>query len=389
MPIKFLAPLLFLLALQRPVQAQSIAGTNLAHWYNPSNEVEFTWKLVNGTDSLSVFYKFQVVGPLVATDYTIEWEKRQSYGQRKGDSIPSPAEVMYSDVKSEVGKISLAKPTEPWLLVAKVINLQTKASQLYFKKMEATYPIDGYLSLDDSVAFQHYVTTEDRVTLRSVQDKKDMVVFRYRIDFTPASPPFAEKENRVASLLQADSVFRATAESQRFGPGLYLVQADSNSVRGFSFLVTDPAYPGFARVEDLAPPLIFICTKEEFERLKNAGSNKKEIDKVILEITGNTERAKNFMRSYFRRVELANRYFTSYKEGWKTDRGMIYLIFGAPDEVNCTGDNEIWNYESQKVRFTFLKSGSIYDPDNFVLVRDKRFGVTWFNTIDMWRKSRF
>lgn len=387
--MKRLAPLLFLLLFQYSANAQSIAGSNLAHWYNPGNEVELHLKLVNGADSLTILYSFQVVGPLAVADYTLEWEKRESYGQRKGETVLSSSVVVYSDVKTEAGKITFPKPSEPWLLVAKVVNQQTASTQLYFKKIEATYPVDGYVRQDEAVVFRNYVSAEDTITLQPASGKKDVVAFRYRPDFPPASPPFTEKENRVAPLLKPDSLLRVSSGTQKFKPGLYLAQADSTSERGFCFFVADAAYPGLARLQDLTPPLVYICTTEEFDQLTNAGGNKKAFDKVILEITGNAERAKNFMRSYFRRVELANRYFTSYKEGWKTDRGMIYLIFGAPDEVNCTGDNEIWNYKSQKVRFTFVKSGSIYDPDNFVLVRDKRFGVTWFNTIDMWRKSRF
>ena len=95
------------------------------------------------------------------------------------------------------------------------------------------------------------------------------------------------------------------------------------------------------------------------------------------------------MKSYFRRVELANLYFSSFKEGWKTDRGMIYLIFGLPDEVSLNDSNETWHYNNTRARFTFVKSGSVYDPENYVLLRDKRFMEPWFSTVDLWRKSRF
>jgi GWxTD domain-containing protein len=37
---------------------------------------------------------------------------------------------------------------------------------------------------------------------------------------------------------------------------------------------------------------------------------------------------------YFRRVRHANRYFSFMKkEGWKTSRGMVYITYGEPDEV--------------------------------------------------------
>ena len=95
------------------------------------------------------------------------------------------------------------------------------------------------------------------------------------------------------------------------------------------------------------------------------------------------------MRSYFRKVELANLYFSSYKEGWKTDRGMIYLIYGVPDEVIKNGLNETWNYKSNKQSFSFVKTGSVYDPDYFVLIRERRYTESWYTTVDLWRKSRF
>jgi hypothetical protein len=113
---------------------------------------------------------------------------------------------------------------------------------------------------------------------------------------------------------------------------------------------------------------------------------------VILGVTGDTERAKHFMRTYFRRVELANQYFTSYKEGWKTDRGMIYIIFGLPNQILRFNEREVWEYKDamfKKIEFTFVKSSTLFDPDNFVLIRDKKFQETWYDVIDLWRNARF
>jgi hypothetical protein len=97
------------------------------------------------------------------------------------------------------------------------------------------------------------------------------------------------------------------------------------------------------------------------------------------------------MRNYFKRVEAANQYFSSYKEGWKTDRGMIYIIYGIPDEVYLFEDREVWEYKNEdfKERFQFVKSATIFDPENYVLIREKSFTNDWYNMIDLWRKARF
>ena len=125
--------------------------------------------------------------------------------------------------------------------------------------------------------------------------------------------------------------------------------------------------------------------------MKAAKGDKKAFDRVILSVTGNTERAKNLMRNYFKRVEWANYYFTSYKEGWKTDRGMIYILFGLPEEVYKFSDREVWNYKSPslKVTFNFVKSSTLFDPDNYVLIREKKFQETWYEKVDLWRNARF
>lgn len=41
-----------------------------------------------------------------------------------------------------------------------------------------------------------------------------------------------------------------------------------------------------------------------------------------------------FKEEFFRRIEYANSHFFEGPPGWKTDRGRIYIYFGAPDRMN-------------------------------------------------------
>src|ERR1700738_2742847 len=41
-----------------------------------------------------------------------------------------------------------------------------------------------------------------------------------------------------------------------------------------------------------------------------------------------------FKEEHYRRIAYANERFASGIPGWKTDRGMIYIKFGAPDEID-------------------------------------------------------
>ncbi|MCS7177642.1 MAG: GWxTD domain-containing protein, partial [Candidatus Kapabacteria bacterium] len=58
---------------------------------------------------------------------------------------------------------------------------------------------------------------------------------------------------------------------------------------------------------------------------------------------------------YYDRIAQANRLFRSYTEGWLTDRGMIYVIFGAPlrrEQFQSNGRQyERWAYNDREFLF--------------------------------------
>jgi GWxTD domain-containing protein len=64
---------------------------------------------------------------------------------------------------------------------------------------------------------------------------------------------------------------------------------------------------------------------------------------------------------YFKRVEYTNsQYHTGKREGWKTDRGRVYIMYGPPDEIERhvneidTKPYEIWSYHSLQGGVEFI-----------------------------------
>lgn len=357
---------------------QPLAGSNLSAGYNPDGGGLFNAKVVRGPDS--IFAYFEVDTAL----YRLEWEKRESYGQRQGTAIDGKVSG-----NAAGGKLGFRIPEKPWLLVARLINKKTQEIRLDFRQIEANYPTDGLLWRNGKPVLQSYITVNTEVTITN-NFASQLRVYHYNEKFPAGSPPFAEKEKPVDPIMTVDSTFNLTSgQKVKFTkPGLYLVQSDTNAPRGISFRVEPTSYPKMTKIEDLSTSLVFISTKDEAERLKAAGADKTAFDKIVLDITRDKDRARTLIKNYFRRIELANVYFSSYKEGWKTDRGMMYLVFGMPDEVNRNGQYEVWTYKQMNAKFTFYKAGSVYDPDYFVLERNKRFAETWYYTVDMWRKSQ-
>jgi GWxTD domain-containing protein len=66
------------------------------------------------------------------------------------------------------------------------------------------------------------------------------------------------------------------------------------------------------------------------------------------------------MEEYYQRVEYANKTFSHYMDGWKTDRGMVYVRFGAPDNVERhpfdmnSKPYEVWYYYNIERQFVFV-----------------------------------
>ncbi len=109
--------------------------------------------------------------------------------------------------------------------------------------------------------------------------------------------------------------------------------------------------------------LIYIATPEEIKKLKSAP--KSERDSLWNDFWEKRDPVPTTKKNeaeieYFKRVKYANEHFTSYKPGWKTDRGMIYIKYGPPDDIESfpynidTEPYEIWYYNDLNRRFIFV-----------------------------------
>lgn len=66
------------------------------------------------------------------------------------------------------------------------------------------------------------------------------------------------------------------------------------------------------------------------------------------------------MEEYYTRIDYANKSFGHYQEGWRTDRGMVYVVFGPPNNIERhpfdidAKPYEIWTYYSLNRNFIFV-----------------------------------
>lgn len=116
----------------------------------------------------------------------------------------------------------------------------------------------------------------------------------------------------------------------------------------------------------------YISTKDEHNTFKKLNFEAKR--RFILEFWGRRDTDPTTKRNeareiYLSRVKYANEQFTGFKEGWKTDRGRILLIYGEPDDIERspfsseTKPYQIWHYYSVQggVDFVFVDKRNFGD----------------------------
>ena len=243
---------------------------------------------------------------------------------------------------------------------------------------------------------RHFIPKNETVKIETLDGRsRPLQVYYYRHGFEAApSPMNTTPRTAVAKTLSVDSTFTIqSGENIAFAQeGLYYILTDTTQTQGLGLLVTDDRYPKMTRPEKLTEPLLYMSTNQEIKDMDVAKDDKKALDKYWLSLMqGNPELARQVIRSYYGRVEEANRLFTSYKEGWKTDKGMIFIVLGPPDKVQRSKDKEVWVYDQKanatNVNFTFNRRTNQFVDDHYELVRYVEYQPIWYPIVEAWRNG--
>ena len=83
----------------------------------------------------------------------------------------------------------------------------------------------------------------------------------------------------------------------------------------------------------------YIISDDERKAFKNLSNDEEReafIENFWLRRNPNPDSSDNeFREEHYRRIAYANEHFAAGKPGWKTDRGHIYISFGAPDSIDA------------------------------------------------------
>ncbi len=170
--------------------------------------------------------------------------------------------------------------------------------------------------------------------------------------------------------------------------------ASDTDFKARDFGVRSPDYPYVETVRELAAPLYYLMDKKEYKKLMDfhdPDSMKHFMDAFWLNHIKDENTAKEVIKLYYKHVEEANMQFGNYKAGWKTDPGMIYILFGPPYYVYRSLNHMQWTYgydRSDPLRnfyFTEPKIPNEYFPfDNYILQRQNYYFTVRYQRVQDW-----
>jgi GWxTD domain-containing protein len=337
-------------------------------------------------------------------DYSLSY---QLFSASEGKSIIAQGTFLKTDSlhynNPELIRFNFTVPADfpgTYLLEIRLSDLNANSSVLYPMLLEkeehigAQYflPVDGYgdALLHDWLSWK----TKFKITCSDSSINK-LFADHYNRDFPAAAPPFSQSgppvyraeanENFTVEIRNGSSDYLQFAKE-----GFFHFKSSENENPGLTIFRFHDHFPQVKNPEQLVPPLRYLTSRREFEELIAAEDAKQAVDNFWISIAGNENLAVELIRSYYGRVEQANKLFTSFKEGWKTDRGMIYIIFGEPKTVYKREDIETWIYGDQGNRvfltFDFIRAINPFTQNDYELQRNPDFKEQWYNAVLFWRQ---
>ncbi len=390
---------------QSPINQQYI---NLANLYNPKATTIFPeFTVYNKNDSITVVYNYFYLPQLrflmakggEQAKILLNYKLTPSLTNRKViDTITKILTIRYNKNRRELIFPVQLRPNHDtgFLLNIYVKDLYRKKSNLKFiynDKSSRNSP-NNFLVKDARSfrpVFGNVVYPGHQYIIQHNSGQDSLFIYHYPLDTTLPKPPFYLGGR--TRKIYADTIMKIPSlQAVEFStPGIYLITADSLVQRGKTLVLFNPYYPQIDRASQMIPPLAYLTTTEEYARLLHSYSPKLTVDSFWISVTENPQQSKELIKAYYHRVFLANYYFTTHKQGWQTDRGMIYIIFGPPPVVYKFEDKEQWIYyfaeKGKYISFVFRKNKSRFSDQDYILVPSAQYREFWQYAVKQWRSG--
>ncbi|MGB1204514.1 MAG: GWxTD domain-containing protein [Chitinophagales bacterium] len=246
-------------------------------------------------------------------------------------------------------------------------------------------------------------TTNRQFLFENYANVSSDIIMRYRQEISPtlqvsyfktsqqlALPPFVT-DRKIVVPSKADSSFQIQGNLTLEKEGIYFIQKNKGDKYGKTIVAVSKGFPKLTSAEALTQSLRYITRNQEYQMIINAENTKVAIDKFWMKRAGSPERGKKLIKEFYGRVQSANEYFTNYMEGWQTDAGLIYVIYGEPTAVYDYFGGEEWVYEARgswpRQSFYFNRVSTPFMQDFLSLERNIQYEERWHLAVYEWRKG--
>lgn len=206
-------------------------------------------------------------------------------------------------------------------------------------------------------------------------------------------PPYSYSEPKLDVELGESSPLTATGAfySLELDTALNVIRNESGA-SSFALFGRPGDYPEVRDLDQLIESMRYITSRSEFKKITTSSYPKKALDEFWIETAGSKEKARELIKTYYRRVREANLYFSSISEGWKSDRGLVHIVFGNPNKILLEPGKEVWVYGEDSnisaLTFTFKKTRHPYSNNVYVLDRSSLYKPGWDQAVANWRRGR-
>lgn len=118
-------------------------------------------------------------------------------------------------------------------------------------------------------------------------------------------------------------------------------------------------------LEKAIEQMVYFASPEDLNFIKAAAERREKAKRFVAfwkkQDPNPADEYNPVFNEYYNRVAYANQNFTSYSlEGWRSDRGMVLIILGAPDNIDrhpfeyYSKPYEVWQYYNLNKRFIFV-----------------------------------
>lgn len=385
-----------------PVYNPENSTFNLQYWLNHYNENESEVKIFFNADKLLYYKDKNDSSSTHLAQYTVKlYLYKDLYSEQVLDSTTLKKTIKQYDYLDTI-KVNLpCKLGENYWLVIKVSDLKrsfdnVKVFPIYKKYLH--HP--SFFSIDSSFKIQHCfrVNSIQNLNIQHFTQKNNFIyVYPLLLSTSPAQPPFSIKNKSTDNFQLLKPNKFLLNDSGKFilnsSYSAVLLKIDTNQKQGTLIYTQKKNFPEYNNINSLIEPLIYLMKPDEFEAIKK--SNTKKIDFENFWLKNNQmekEKARKAIKNFYDKITYANLNFTTFKDGWKTDKGMMYIIKGLPQSIRINHDREIWYYGetsfSEPEVYVFRKvNWEIYN-NHFVLDKNFDYKYTWEKNVQLIKEGR-